>query len=186
MSKHYDEVFGNSKTYQKFLARWVFQIVLLSNQNTILILAVSLASIPVNILTGFYGSSSFTCFDWGLHILQLVTSLLFYLFYLSFVRVYLHIREEGEEYINGLLARSSHNSRKTIKKAVNNIQYYSCKENYKSVRASICGWLIFGILFVLLLLIPPDFFAQFVQICIANIKNVLHCLGGTNADAFYG
>lgn len=164
----------------------MFQIVLQSNQNTILILAGSLASIPVNILTGFYGSSSFTCFDWVLHILHLVTSILFYLFYLSFVRVYLHIREEGEKYVNDLLARSSHNSRKMIEKAVNNIQYYSCKENYKSARTSVCGWLLFGTLFVLLMLIPPDFFVQFVQTCIANIKDFLHCLGGTNVDACYG
>jgi len=157
-----------------------------SNQNTVLILAGSLASIPVNILTGFYGSSSYTNVDWILHILQLVTSILFYVFYLCFVRFFLYIHEQGERYVNSILTTSAHNSRKEIEQAVYNIQYFSCMEKYKNVRVSVCGTLVFGIILVVLLLIPPDFFIQFVQLCIANIKNAFYCLGGKNVDTFYG
>lgn len=160
-----------------FFVRWIFKIVLQSNQNIVLILAGSLASIPVNILTGFYGSSSYTCVEWILHIFQLVTSILFYAFYLRFVCFFLYIREQGETYANGVFTTSSHNSREEIEQAVKNVQYFSCMQKYKSVRASVCMTLGLGIILVVLLLIPPDFFtqfAQFVQSCISNLENAFH------------
>lgn len=151
----------------------------------ILILAGSLASVPVNILTGFYGTSFIMHFDRILHILQLVISILFYVSYLSFLHSYLHIREDGDKYVNELLARSQNYSKKTIEKAKNNIQYFSCKERYKSIRLSVLGMLIFGFLLGLLLLIPPRFFAHSIQLCIASIKNIFYYLGGANVVAFY-
>lgn len=180
--KHYDEVFGKGQEPGRVFTRWIFQIILQSNQNTVLILAGSLASIPVNILTGFYGSSSYTCIDWTLHILQLISSILFYVSYLSFVRLLLYIREQGEKYANNIYVTSPHNSRKAIEKAVNNIQYFFCMEKYKNVRTSICCVLMFGIILVLLLLIPPDFFSKVVYSCAVNIKN---SFGGTNVDTLY-
>lgn len=183
LSKHYDEVFGNDKKFRKFFVRSTFQMLLRSNQNTVLILAGSLASIPVNILTGFYESSSYKCAEWAIHILQLCISISFYIFYLSFVRSFIYIREQGERYANIVFDKERHNSRKEIEQAVYNIQYFSCMEKYKSVRISICGCLVFGIILTLLLLIPPDYIVELIQFCIINFKNAF---GGTHVNTFYG
>lgn len=163
LSKHYDEVFGDNKKKRKFIIRKVFQIVLLSNKNIILILAGSLASLPVNILTGFYDSASFTSSDWVLHILQLITSILFYTFFLRFVYYFLFIREKSEEYINTLITKDSHYSRNNIVKAIRNIEYYSCMKKYKYVCLSLIGVIVFGIILFFLLFIPPNFFFELID-----------------------
>lgn len=173
LSNHYNKVFKHNKKNRKFFVRWIFRIVLLSNKDIILILAGSLASVPVNILTGFYGSNSYTYFDWILHVLQLIASVLFYSFFLRFVRVYLYIHSKGEEYVNYIFAKSSHNSREKIMKAVKNVEYYFCIKEYKKVQVSIICLLVFLGVLVVLLFVPPNSFEDFIKLCINKIKNLL-------------
>lgn len=163
LSKHYDEVFGDNKKKRKFLVKKVFQIILLSNRNTILILAGSLASVPVNIVTGFYGSSAFLYTDWILHITQLIASILFYVFFLRFVRYFLFIREQGDAYVNALLAKNAHCSRDDVTKAVHNIEYYFCMNKYKHVKYSLVLLIVFGIILILSLFIPLDIFEKLIN-----------------------
>lgn len=178
LSKHYDEVFGNNKKKRKFLVKKVFQIVLLSNKNTILILAGSLASVPVNIVTGFYGSSAFIYTDWILHFTQLIASILFYIFFLRFVRYFLFIREQGDAYVSALLTKNAHCSRYDVTKAVHNINYYFCMNKYKYVKSSLILLIIFGIILILSLFIPPNIFEKLIESSISIIKDFYSCFGG--------
>lgn len=162
LMEHYDGMFDSHFVWKKFLTRIVFKIVLLSNKNIVLILAGSLASVPVNILTGFYGSTSFTYFDWILHTLQLIVSVLFYIFFLRFIGHYLFIRERGEEYVNVLLSRDNHNSGDNIKEALYNIEYRSCMDEYENVRNDLIWIAILVIILVLLLFIPSYAFRSFL------------------------
>lgn len=171
LSKHYDEVFGDNKKRGKFFAKKVFQIVLLSNKNTLLILAGSLASVPVNIVTGFYGSSAFLYTDWVLHIIQLIASILFYVFFLRFVRCFLFIHEQGDIYVSSLLTKNTHCSRDDITKAVHNIEYYFCMNKYKYVNLSLAFLILFGIILILSLFIPPSIFEKLIQ----SINNIINC-----------
>lgn len=162
LKKHYDEMYDSENKWRKLPVRIVFHIVLLSNKNMILILAGSLASIPVNILTSFYGSTSFTCFDWSLHILQLVVSVLFYIFFLKFVGHYLYIREREEEYVNSISFKNKLYSISNMASAVHNIEYYACRDMYKSVRNDLMMLSMFVIVLAMLLLIPPNVFRCFL------------------------
>lgn len=154
LSDHYDKVFGVDKNKRNYFVQWIFKIILSSNKDIIIILAGSLASIPVNILTGFFNSSSYMCFEWILHILQLIISILFYISFLIFVRFFLYIRSRGNEYVNYVLVKFPYSSKIDIEKAVKNIEYFSCMEKYKYVRMSLICLLIFGLLLVVLLFIP--------------------------------
>ncbi len=173
LSKHYDEVFGDNKKKRKFFVRKVFRIVLQSNKNILLILAGSLASVPVNIVTGFYGSSTFMYSDWILHITQLIASILFYVFFLRFVRYYLFIHEQGNVYVSALLTKNSHCSRDNVNKAVHNIEYYFCMNKYKHIKSSLILLMLFGVILILLLFIPPNIFEMLIQSSISEIKDFL-------------
>ena len=170
LSKHYDEVFGENGKKRKFFVRKIFRIVLQSNKNTLLILAGSLASVPVNIITGFYGSSTFLYTDWILHITQLITSILFYVFLLRFVRYFLFIHEQGDAYVSALLTKNAHCSRDDVTKAVHNIEYYFCMNKYKHVKSSLILLIVFGIILILSLFIPPNIFEKLIQSPINIIK----------------
>lgn len=157
LTSHYDKVFGKKREKKNFVKRKIFEIVLLTNKNIIIILAGSLASVPVNMLTGFSSLNSYTYFEVTLYALQLFFSFLFYFFFLKFVHSYIYIRERGNEYVNHLLAKSSHYSRKNVSKSIKNIEYFSCMEKYKIIRNYMICLLVFGILLIILLFATPIF-----------------------------
>lgn len=150
LRNHYEKYFEEKNN---IFVKSIFSLVLLTDKNIVLILAGSLAGVPLNILTNFYSATFVSIGDWIFHILQLAISFGFYIFYLIFVYYYLYIHSSGDEYINYALS-SKHYSRKNINKAINNIKYSLCIKKFIPLCIFSLGTFIFSIILIVLLLLP--------------------------------
>lgn len=104
------------------IARMIFKVALIPDRNLFIILAGSLAGLPINIITGKSIS------DWRLFVSQLIFSLLFYGSFLRFVLIVNRVREKGAGF------DTEGCSTALIPQAKRNIEFAACWTEYRKIK----------------------------------------------------
>lgn len=103
--------------------RMIFKVALIPDKNLFIILAGSLAGLPINIITG--GKS---IGDGYLFVAQLISSLLFYVFFLRFVLIVNRVREKGADFDAGPCNKS------LIPQAKRNVEFGFCYTERQKIK----------------------------------------------------
>lgn len=119
------------------VARLIFKVVLIPDKNLFIILAGSMAGLPINVITGSSNSSSI------LFAAQLISSLLFYMSFLVFVLVVNRVREKGAHFdTDGCMTA-------LIPQAKRNVEFAACWNEYEKIRK----WFFLSLLFFVMAII---------------------------------
>lgn len=104
------------------VARLIFKVALIPDKNLFIILAGSLAGLPINIITG---KSTIGC---CLFVAQLFSSLLFYSSFLKFVLIVNRIREKGTSFDTAGCNIT------LIPQAKQNVEFAACWTEYENIK----------------------------------------------------
>ena len=119
------------------VTRMIFKVVLIPDKNLFIILAGSMAGLPINVITGSSNSS------YILFAAQLISSLLFYLSFLVFVLIVNRVREKGANFdTDGCMTV-------LIPQAKRNVEFAACWNEYKKIRK----WFFLSLLFFVMAII---------------------------------
>lgn len=126
------------------ITRLVFKISIIPDRNIYIILAGSLAGLPINIITGKSTN------DWFLFATEILSSLLFYFSFLAYVLIVNHVREKALDFdTDGCMLYLVPQMRR-------NIDFAACYMKYSKIRKWFLLSLFFFILTILLVIIEPN------------------------------
>lgn len=140
--------------------RLIYKVILLPDKNVFFVLAGSLASLPINVLTGNSQNTWLFC-------IRLILSLTFYYCFLRMAICANRVREEGAQYYDPVASVD------LLIKAKRNVEFAACTHYFKFIeRWFITSFFLLGLTLISILL--PDRISQLRMDCVSFFR-LLEC-----------